>query len=81
MVDIKGYKIFIKWLHNHPENEKFTVSDVCRANVIAPTTVDNIIKDLLNSESPYLEMKGEGKNKYYLKLRNVDIDFFSEKTN
>jgi hypothetical protein len=76
MVDISRYKVFIDWFKNR--KEKFTTSDVRRESSLAPQTIDKILDTLIQTKKPYVKTEGEGTNRKYIKLRDIDLDFFAE---
>lgn len=76
MVDIDKYREFISWFKLR--KEKFTTSDVRRESSLAPQTIDNILENLIKTKTPYVKTEGEGTNRKYIKLRDVDLDFFTE---
>lgn len=85
MVNLESYRKLMSWYSDIKIDETFTISDICRSKVIAPRTAKNILKDMVEVDEkinkPYVGMKGIGKNKYFVKLRDVDLAFFTEEVN
>ena len=76
MVCIMSYKLFILWFRDR--KEKFTISDVRRGTTLAPQTITKILDKLINSKNGYIESEGEKTHKKWIKLKDIDLEFFVE---
>lgn len=82
MVNLESYRKLMSWYSDIKIDETFTISDICRSKVIAPRTAKKILQDMVEVNEkinkPYVEIKGIGKNKYFVKLREIDLVFFTK---
>lgn len=73
MVSLYSYKLFILWFRDR--EEEFNVSDIRRETALAPQTIHKILNNLIKPKKPYIQVKGSGVKKRYLKIKDIDLNF------